>query len=186
MMDGCSGTWLTHPIGIFGLLGRAGVLWSEGREPSASRWVGEGLRRRRQGKDMRRIGDVLQPLLAEIDELGGDRAPHMAPGVSRDADAAGRREPFEARGDIDAVAVDVVRRDDDVAEIDADAELDAAVLRRQGVASANDPLHIQRAAYRIDHTAELDESPVAGMLDDAAAVLADLWRDDVAAIGPQA
>ena len=21
-MDGCSGTWLTHPIGIFGLLGR--------------------------------------------------------------------------------------------------------------------------------------------------------------------
>jgi hypothetical protein len=30
-MDGCSGTWLTHPIGIFGLLGRAGVLWSVGR-----------------------------------------------------------------------------------------------------------------------------------------------------------
>src|ERR1700720_900954 len=22
IMDGCSGTWLTHPIGIFGLLGR--------------------------------------------------------------------------------------------------------------------------------------------------------------------
>jgi hypothetical protein len=30
-MDGYFGTWLTHPIGIFGLLGRAGVLWSEGR-----------------------------------------------------------------------------------------------------------------------------------------------------------
>jgi hypothetical protein len=22
IVDGCSGTWLTHPIGIFGLLGR--------------------------------------------------------------------------------------------------------------------------------------------------------------------
>src|SRR5271169_4097224 len=105
---------------------------------------------------MRRIGDVLQPLLAEIDELGGDRAPHMAPGVGRDANAAGRCEPFEARGHIDAVPIDVVRRHDDVAEIDADAELDAAVRRQPGIARANYPLHIQRAAYRIDHTAELD------------------------------
>jgi hypothetical protein len=135
---------------------------------------------------MRRIGNILQPLLAEIDELGGDRAPHMAPGVGRDADAARRREPFEARGDIDAVAIDVVRRHDDVAEIDADAELDAAVLRQPGIARANDPLHIERAAHRVDDAAELDESPVAGMLDNAAAVLADLRRDDLAAIGEQA
>jgi hypothetical protein len=72
-MDGHLGTSLTHPIGIFGLLGRAGVPWSVGRGLSASQLVGEGLALRRQGKDMRRIGDVLQPLLAEIDELGGDR-----------------------------------------------------------------------------------------------------------------
>src|SRR2546423_12383168 len=112
---------------------------------------------------MRRIGDVLQPLLAEIDELGCDRSPHMAPGVGGDADAAGRREPFETRGDIDAVAIDVVWRHDDVAEIDADAELDAAVRRQPGIARANDPLHIQRAAHRGDDTAELDESPGARM-----------------------
>ena len=129
---------------------------------------------------MHRIGDVFQPLLAEIDELGGDRSAHMAPGVSRDADAAGLREPFEARGDVDAVAIDVVRRHDDVAEIDADAELDAAVSRQPGVAGANDPLHVQGAPHRIDDTAELDKSPVAGVLDDAAAVLADLRCDDLA------
>ena len=35
---------------------------------------------------MRRVGDVLRPLLAEIDELGGDRSAHVAP------DAAGRRK----------------------------------------------------------------------------------------------
>jgi hypothetical protein len=63
---------------------------------------------------MRWIGDVLQPLLAQIDEFGGNRSPKMPPGIGGDADAA--------------VAVDVVRRDDDVPEIDPHAELDAPVL----------------------------------------------------------
>src|SRR6516162_7182908 len=117
---------------------------------------------------MSRVGDVLQPLLSQVDELGGNRSPHMPPGIGGDADAAGRCETLEARCDIDPVAIDVVRRHDDVAEIDADAELDAAVLRQPGIARANDPLHIQRAAHRVDNTGELDESPVASMLDDTA------------------
>src|SRR5437868_11580559 len=29
IVGGCSGTWWTHPIGIFGTLGRAGMPWSE-------------------------------------------------------------------------------------------------------------------------------------------------------------
>src|ERR1700704_906861 len=41
-----------------------------------------------------------------------------------DADPAGFGERFEAGRDIDAVAVDVVGVDDDVAEIDAHAQLD--------------------------------------------------------------
>src|SRR6516165_3989461 len=118
---------------------------------------------------MRRVGDVLEPLLAEIDEFGRNRAAHMAPGIGGDANAAGRGEALEARGDIDAVAVNVVRRDDDIAEIDADAKLDTAILRQPGIAQPNEPLHIQRAAHRIDDAAELDESPIAGMLDYAAA-----------------
>ena len=43
-----------------------------------------------------------------------------------DRDAARLRQPFEARGDVDAVAVEVVALDHHVAEIDADAEHDAA------------------------------------------------------------
>ena len=46
----------------------------------------------------------------------------------RDGDAAGPGDAFEPRGDVDAVAEDVVVLDDDVAEIDADAEFDAPVL----------------------------------------------------------
>src|SRR6266704_5562050 len=117
--------------------------------------------------------------MRRIGELGGDRSPHMAPGIGGDADAAGRGEALETRREVDAVAVDVVRRHDHVAEVDADAELDAAVLRQPGIAREDEPLHIQRAAHRIDHAAELDKSSVTGMLDDAAAVLADLWRDDL-------
>src|SRR5438105_4092037 len=114
---------------------RESTAWPGGRPASPSPpsprtgWVrARASGRGSDGIDMRRIGDVLQPLLAEIYELGRDRSPHMTPGVGRDADAAGRGETFEACRDIDAVAIDVVRRHDDVAEIDADAELDAEVL----------------------------------------------------------
>jgi hypothetical protein len=37
---------------------------------------------------MRRIRDVLQPLLSQIDELSGNRSPHMTRGIRGDADAA--------------------------------------------------------------------------------------------------
>src|SRR6516162_7326111 len=47
-------------------------------------------RRRSDSEDMRRVGDVLEPLLAEIDEFGRNRAAHMAPGIGGDANAAGR------------------------------------------------------------------------------------------------
>ena len=113
---------------------------------------------------MGRIGDVLQALLSEIDEIGGYRSPHMTPDIGGDADAARRGEALEARRDIDAVAVNVVRRHDDVAEIDADAQIDAAVLRQPGVPREDDPLHVQGTAHRFDHIAELDESPAATSL----------------------
>src|SRR5437763_4316022 len=109
-------------------------LFSGGPERPSSSRPRRASRGRGNGKDMRRIGDVLQPLLAEIDELGGDPSPHLAPGIGGDADAAGRCEALEPRRDIDAVTIDVVRRHDDVAEIDADAQLDAVVRRQPGVA----------------------------------------------------
>src|SRR5215831_721492 len=106
------------------------------RQPP-SEWSG----RRTDSENMRRIGNVFEPLLAEIDELGRNRSAHMAPGIGGDANAAGRGQAFEARGDIDAVAVDVVGGDNDVAEIDADAELDATLMRQPGIAGLNQLLH---------------------------------------------
>ena len=47
----------------------------------------------------------------------------------RDHHPAGRGQAFEPRGNVDAIAVDrPVILLDDVAEIDADAEMDAAII----------------------------------------------------------
>ena len=138
------------------------------------------LGRQRKGEYVRRIGDVLQAMLSEVDELGGNHPPNMAPGIGRDADPAGRGEALETRGQIDMMAVDVVRRDDHIAEIDPHAELDAAALRHCGIAGEHQPLHLQGTANRVDHAAEFGERPVTSVFDDPAAMLADFWLDHLA------
>ena len=85
--------------------------------------------------------------------------------------------PSKSRGDVDAVAHQVaVGLLDDVAQMDADAELDAALGRQAGVALDQAVLHFDRAAHRVDHAAELDEAAVAGSLDDAP-MMRRRWRD---------
>ena len=69
-------------------------------------------------------GDVLDPLLAHVLEGEVEFVAHLVANGLRDADAAGLGEPFQAGRDVHPVAVDIVAVDDDVAEIDADAELD--------------------------------------------------------------
>ena len=93
---------------------------------------------------------------------------HLAVGVLGQTDRAGLGDAFQSRGDVDAVAHQVaVALLDDVAEMNADAELDAALLRHAGVALDHAVLHFDRAAHGVDHAAELDDSAVAGALDDA-------------------
>ena len=89
-------------------------------------------------------------------------------------DPAGLRQRFEARGDIDAVAEDVVALGDHVAEIDANAKPDALFVGYLGFAVEHAALHLGRTAHRIDDARKLHEQAVAGGFDDAAAVLLDL------------
>src|SRR6266851_748401 len=72
--------------------------------------------------DPYRTGDVLQRLLADVFEGEVQAAGGILLDACRHADATRLGQAFEAGGDVDAV-------DEDVALVDADAELDAAIRR---------------------------------------------------------
>ena len=81
-------------------------------------------------------------------------------GLLGKTDRAGLGDALQPRGDIDAVAHQIaVALLDDVAEMDADAKLDAPLRRQAGVALDHAVLHFDGAAHRVDHAAELDEAP---------------------------
>ena len=61
-----------------------------------------------------RISDVLQVLRTHIFESDIDPAADLALRVVGDANAARLRDPLKARGNVDAVAEDVIVIDDDV------------------------------------------------------------------------
>src|SRR5207245_766734 len=73
--------------------------------------------------------DVLERLLAHVFEGEVELARRILPNAGRDANAARLGQAFEPGRDVNAVARDVAVLDDDVADIDADAELDAPILR---------------------------------------------------------
>jgi hypothetical protein len=76
-----------------------------------------------------RSRDILKRLLAHVFESEVELAHRILPDPGRNANAARLGQAFEAGGDIDAVAEDVAVLDDDVADVDANAELDASLRR---------------------------------------------------------
>ena len=96
----------------------------------------------------------------------------------RNANAARLRNALKARRYVNAVAKDVVAINDDVADIDANPELDLLARRRIGISFRHPALNIDGATNRIDRACELYQRAMARGLDDAAAILRDLWVDE--------
>ena len=114
-----------------------------------------------------RLGDVLELRRAEIGNGEIEPALDLPIGVLGKTDRARRGDALQSRRDVDAVAHQVaVALLDDVAEMNADAELDAAIGGHADVALDHPVLNLDRAAHRVDHAAELDDSAVAGALDE--------------------
>jgi hypothetical protein len=108
-------------------------------------------------------------------------------GLLGETNRAGLGDPLQARSDIDAVAHQVaVRFLDDVAQMDADAKLDATLNRHARIAFDHAVLHFDRAAHRVDHAEELCDEPVARALDDTPAMRSDGGIDEIATEAPQA
>jgi hypothetical protein len=62
-----------------------------------------------------------------------------------------------------------------------DPKFDAALGRESGIALDHAGLHLDRAAYSVDHTAEFDKTSVAGALHYAPAVYGDRRVNEIAA-----
>ncbi|MGB8039115.1 MAG: hypothetical protein WCF39_13675 [Pseudolabrys sp.] len=101
---------------------------------------------------------------------------------ARNHDTAGIGERFEPRRHIDAIAEDIAAVDDDIAHVNANAELNALVGWHIGVALGHATLNIDGAAHGIDNADKFHQNPVACRLDDAAAMLRDLRVDELLAV----
>ena len=92
----------------------------------------------------------------------------MPVGILGKADRAGLRDAFQSRGDIHAIAHQIaVALLHHVAQMDADAKLDAALGRKAGVALDHAILHLDGAPHGVNYAAKLDEDAVSRPLDHA-------------------
>ena len=102
--------------------------------------------------DPDRLGDVLELGQAKVAHLQIEPAFDLAVGVLGKTDRPGLGDAFKPRGDVDAVAHEVaVALLDDIAEMNANPELDALLGRHAGVALDHSGLDFDRAAHGVDH-----------------------------------
>ena len=119
------------------------------------------------GMDRRR--DILDLLLADIGELHRQFVGDLLVDGARDADAADRRDAFQARRDVDAVAEKIAVALDHVADGDADAEAHLPAGRIGHVAGAQALLDVDGAAHRLDRAGKFGEHGVARGIENPAA-----------------
>src|ERR1700736_4452283 len=128
--------------------------------------------------DSDRAVDILDAYVAAILETNVDPIADAFVDDRGDADPTGLGEGFQSRGDVDAIAINVLAFDNDIAKIDTDSQHDdrlrRALIRRRGAGA----LHRKRTIYSIDHAAELDDGAIADQLHDAAVVGGDRWVED--------
>ena len=132
--------------------------------------------------DPHRLRNVLELLLAHVADIKRELSFDLLIGVVGNADRAGAGQRLHPGGDIDSVTVDVALVDDDVTDIDADAELDPAIFGNGGVALRHGALDFHGAAHGIDRACKLDQRTVACRFDDTAAMLRDLGIDEFATV----
>jgi hypothetical protein len=130
-----------------------------------------------------RSGNVLHFLLACVFIAQREFVSYLLMHSTRDADAAWFGETLETRRDVDAVAVDLLALDHNVAEVDADAEFHPAFERNRDVFGFERGLDLDRALDRIHDAGELREHAVTGGVDEPAAMLLDEGVNDFAIRG---
>ena len=133
-----------------------------------------------------RLGDVLELDWAKIVDRKIEPRSHLPIGVFGEADTVRLGDALQPRSDVDAVAHQVaVALFDDIAQMDADTELDAPLGRKPSIALDHAALHLDGAAHGVDYAAKFDKRAIACPLDDAAVMHGDGRVDQVASERPQ-
>jgi putative ABC transport system substrate-binding protein len=132
--------------------------------------------------DANRPRYVFDRLLSHVLEAETEFVAHLIVHHARNHDVAWIGQRLQPSRHIDAVTEDIITVDYDVADVDADAKLDAPVCRNADIAFDHTALNVDSAAHGIDHTDELHQHPVAGRLDNTAPVLGDLGVDQFLAM----
>ena len=96
----------------------------------------------------------------------------MPPGSAKD---------FKPSRYVDAIAVDIVALDDNIADIDADAKNDPPVFWFWGIAFAHSQLNCHGTFESVYHAGELNQRAVTHKLDGTATVFSDFWIDQLPA-----
>src|SRR5713226_7750563 len=122
-----------------------------------------------------RFGDILQRLRTQILKRNIYLATNLPMCIVRNADTARFCDPFEAHCNIDPITKDSIVFNDDSSDVNADAKFDPLDLRHIDILFGHAALNFDGAAYGIYDAAELDESAVPGILDDAPAMITDFW-----------
>ncbi len=114
-----------------------------------------------------------------------DPAADLPVRIIGDANPAGFGEAFKPHRGVDAFAENIVFIDDDIADMQADPELDPQIRRDFSVLRGDPALELDCAARGIDRAGEFEQHAVAGGLDDAPAMRGDGRIDEVLAQGLQ-
>src|SRR5262245_29097569 len=122
-------------------------------------------------------GNVFDGLLAHIVEFKSKFVLYLVVYDARDQDAAGIGQCFQPCCDVNAVPINVVTIDDNIANIDADPELNAIFRRDFAVAVKHATLNVDSAAHCVDDADKFYQHPVSSGLNNSAAMFGDLGID---------
>ncbi len=123
--------------------------------------------------------NVLHLLLAHVLKAEAELVAHLIVNVARNANSARLGERLQPRRHVHAVAINIVVVADDIADIDSNAELDAAFGRYLGIALDHAALDVNGATHGVDDADKFHQHAVAGCLDDPAPMLGDFGIDQV-------
>ena len=126
--------------------------------------------------DANRPADVLELAFAEVAETDRDAVMHVLPDRFGDDNVPGRAQLMNARRDVHTVADEPPLVDEDVADIDADAQPELA-SRGFDARLGRLALQVERPAHRIHRAGELHEYGITCEVDESTRMFADLRFD---------